>query len=212
MVVYSMVNRWLAMILPVSMSLFTNPGLMHAAEPVRLIFDTDIGNDVDDVLALGMIHSLQDRGACRLLAVTITKDSELAGPFVDLLNTFYHRGSTPIGMVRPGKTPEPGKFLPMAAEKTNGTFRYPHKLIRSDDAPEAVGLLRKLLAAEPDGSVSIAQVGFSTNLALWPERTMFVRPPERPRVSLRFGSSGQGPMFYLPMTKIQLACDAECAI
>ena len=160
-----MMNRWLAVILPVSMFLFTNPGLMHAAEPVRLIFDTDIGNDVDDVLALGMIHSLQDRGACRLLAVTITKDSELAGPFVDLLNTFYHRGSTPIGMVRPGKTPEPGKFLPMAAEKTNGTFRYPHKLIRSDDAPEAVGLLRKLLAAEPDGSVSIAQVGFSTNLA-----------------------------------------------
>ena len=24
-----------------------------AADPVRLIFDTDIGNDVDDVLALG---------------------------------------------------------------------------------------------------------------------------------------------------------------
>lgn len=142
-----------------------SPLTVLAAEPVSLIFDTDIGNDVDDVLALGVIHSLQARKACRLLAVTVTKDSELAGPFVDAINTFYLRGETPIGVVRPGKTPEPGKFLPMAAEKKNGQFRYPHDLKSNQDAPEAVGLLRKLLAAEPDGSVAIAQVGFSTNLA-----------------------------------------------
>jgi purine nucleosidase len=136
-----------------------------AAEPATLIFDTDIGNDVDDVLALGMIHSLQSRGACRLLAVTVTKDSDLAGPFVDAINTFYGFGDTPIGVVRPGKTPEPGKFLPMASEKRGDAFRYPHDLLSNKDAPEAVALLRKTLAAQPDGSVSIAQVGFSTNLA-----------------------------------------------
>lgn len=136
-----------------------------AAEPVRLIFDTDVGNDVDDVLALGMIHSLESRGACRLLAVTVTKDSDQAGPFVDLINTFYRRPETPIGVVRPGKTPEPGKFLPMAAEKKGDAFRYPHDLLANKDAPEAVALLRKTLAAQPDGSVSLAQVGFSTNLA-----------------------------------------------
>ena len=139
--------------------------VLPAAEPVRLIFDTDIGNDVDDVLAQGMIHSLQSRGACQLLAVTVTKDSELAGPFVDAINTFYGRPDTPIGVVRPGKTPEPGKFLPMAAEKKGDAFRYPHDLLSNKDAPEAVALLRKTLAAQPDGSVSIAQVGFSTNLA-----------------------------------------------
>jgi len=138
---------------------------VSAAEPVRLIFDTDIGNDVDDVQAQAMIHAMQSRGACQLLAVTVTKDSELAGPFVDAINTFYGRPDTPIGMVRPGKTPEPGKFLPMAAEKKGDAFRYPHDLLSSKDAPEAVGLLRKTLAAQPDGSVSIAQVGFSTNLA-----------------------------------------------
>jgi inosine-uridine nucleoside N-ribohydrolase len=141
----------------------------RAVEPVRLIFDTDIGNDVDDVLALGMIHSLQARSACRLLGVTITKDSELAAPFVDAINTFYLRGDTPVGVVRPGKTPEPGKFLAMATEMItdNGKsrFRYPHDLLSSRDASEAVSLLRRLLATEPDGSVSIAQVGFSTNLA-----------------------------------------------
>lgn len=140
-------------------------GPAGAAEPVRLIFDTDIGNDVDDVLALGMIHSLQSRGACELIGVTITKDSELAGPFVDLINTFYHRPNTPIGVVRPGKTPEPRTFLPMAAEQVGVQFRYPHKLIKNQDAEEAVALLRRMLAGSPDKSVSIAQVGFSTNLA-----------------------------------------------
>ena len=52
-----------------------------AAEPVRLIFDTDICGDCDDVLALGMIHALESRGLCRLLAVTISVDHELAAPF-----------------------------------------------------------------------------------------------------------------------------------
>jgi inosine-uridine nucleoside N-ribohydrolase len=136
-----------------------------AAEPVRLIFDTDIGNDVDDVLALGMIHALESRGACRLLAVTVTKDQELAGPFVDAVDTFYGRPDVPIGVVRGGVTREEGKFLGLARERDGDEPRYPHDLMRSADAPDAVALLRKVLAAQPDGSVVIAQVGFATNLA-----------------------------------------------
>jgi hypothetical protein len=146
-------------------SLLVPPSAVEAREPVRLIFDTDIGNDVDDVLALGMIHSLESRGACRLLGVTVTKDSELAAPFVDAINTFYGRPEVPIGVVRDGKTHEPGKFLPLAAEKKGDGFRYPHRLESGAKAPEAVALLRKLLAAQPDGSVVLVQVGFSTNLA-----------------------------------------------
>src|ERR1700751_6045187 len=47
----------------------------QAAEPVRLIFDTDIGNDIDDALALGLIQALESRSEVQLLAVTITKDN-----------------------------------------------------------------------------------------------------------------------------------------
>jgi hypothetical protein len=160
-----MISRWfLVAVLICSMSL-SNVASVAAAEPVRLIFDTDIGNDIDDVLALAMIHSLQARGACQLLGVTITKDSDLAAPFVDVINTFYGFGNTPIGVVRNGKTPEAGSYLPLAAEKVNDKYRYPHQLAHGKDAIEAVSLLRKLLAAQPDGSVVIAQVGFSTNLA-----------------------------------------------
>jgi inosine-uridine nucleoside N-ribohydrolase len=137
----------------------------QGAEPVRVIFDTDIGNDVDDALALGLLHSLQSRGECELLAVTITKDNALAAPFVDAMNTFYGRGKIPIGVVKGGVTPEESKFLPLAQARDGGKLRYPHNLKNGADAPEATELLRKVLAAQPDGSVAMVQVGFSSNLA-----------------------------------------------
>ncbi len=144
------------------LALLTAPAF---AQPVPLIFDTDIGNDVDDALALGMIHSLQSRGECELLAVTITKDHDECAAFVDVVNTFYGRGDIPIGVVRKGVTPAQSKFTVLANQKDAGKLRYARDLVSGRDAPEAVALLRKTLAAAKDGSVVIAQVGFSTNLA-----------------------------------------------
>jgi inosine-uridine nucleoside N-ribohydrolase len=144
------------------------PAAVSAAAPsapIPLIFDTDIGNDVDDVLALGMIHSLQSRGLCQLLAVTITKDHDQCAPFVDAVNTFYGRGDIPVGVVRDGVTPGQSKFTVLAAARDEGRLRYPHDLESGQDAPEAVRLLRQVLADQQDGTVVIVQVGFSTNLA-----------------------------------------------
>lgn len=142
-------------------------GLAHAA-PVKLIYDTDMGNDIDDAVALAMIHSLEKRGACELLAVTITKDHPKAAAFVDAVNTFYGRPDVPIGVVKDGAKQEDngGKFNLLADEKNaDGSLRYPHDLRDGGQAPEAVGLIRKTLAAQPDQSVAIAQVGFFTNLS-----------------------------------------------
>ncbi len=136
-----------------------------AAEPIPLIFDTDIGNDIDDALALGMIHALESRGECKLLAVTVTKDEPMSAPFVDAINTFYGRPDVPIGVVRKGPTPEPSKFTPLAGQKDGAELRYPHRLTNGTDAPDAVKLLRQTLARAKDGSVVIVQVGASTNLA-----------------------------------------------
>ncbi len=133
--------------------------------PVPLIFDTDIGNDVDDVLALGMIHALESRRECKLLAVTITKDHPLAASFTDAVNTFYGRGDVPIGVCRSGITNKEGKFNGLGAKQDGGQLRYPHDLASGRDAPDAVKLLREILAGAEDGSIVFVQVGFSTNLA-----------------------------------------------
>lgn len=137
----------------------------RGAEPVGVIFDTDMGNDVDDALALGLLHALESRGQCRLLAVTLTKDHPLAAPFVDAVNHFYGRPNVAVGVVRDGKTPEHSKFLPLATMSDGGQPRYPHALQSGSDAPAAVPLLRQVLSRQPDRSVVIVQVGFSTNLA-----------------------------------------------
>lgn len=135
-----------------------------AAEPVRIIFDTDVGNDVDDALALGLLHALESRGHCKLLGVTITKNDPLAVEYVDAVNTFYGRPDIPVGSGREAVVTQPSKFLPLAEAMDDGRPRYPHDL-KEPQSLESKQLLRKLLAAEPDGSVVLVQVGFFSNCA-----------------------------------------------
>jgi inosine-uridine nucleoside N-ribohydrolase len=143
-----------------------NPLSINPTAPVSLILDTDMGNDIDDALALAMIHALQTRGECRLLGVTVSKDNPLAPAFVDVVNTFYGRGTdVAIGTVRDGKTPDERTFLrPIVTAMHNGRPRYA-RTRAIGDYPDAVRTLRKLLAAEADRSVVIVMIGFSTNVA-----------------------------------------------
>jgi len=130
------------------------------SEPVKMIFDTDMGGDIDDVLALAVIHGLQNRGEVELLAVTCSKDHPAAASVVDIINTWFGRGNIPIGRVVDGKTPAPGKYL-----KQTVADGFPHDITPQTETPEAVALLRKTLAAQPDGSVVLVLVGQQTNVA-----------------------------------------------
>lgn len=164
----------LAILLAICLAVICRPVPAMSQAPVNLIFDTDMGNDVDDALALAMLHAFQSRHEVNLLAVTITKDNKWAAPYVDLVNTFYGRTEIPIGTVRNGKTPESNPMIQRPSERRHpdGSFVYPHRILDATEAPDAVSLLRRTLAGQPDGSVVIVQVGFSTNLA----RVLDTRP------------------------------------
>src|SRR5882672_2213197 len=100
-------------------------------QPTPVIFDTDMGNDVDDALALAMLHALESRGECRLIAVTITKDNPWAAVYVDLVNTFYGRAHIPVGVVQAsGVTPEDSQMIrvPATRRQPHGTLVYPRRL------------------------------------------------------------------------------------
>ena len=125
------------------------------AEKPKILFDTDITGDVDDVLALAMCHTLAGRGACELLGVTISKNNPLTVSFVDAQNTFHGRPDLPIGVTRdPQAQHRESKYLKLA-----DSAHYPHDLKRNEDAKEAVELIREMLATQPDNSVSIISVG-----------------------------------------------------
>lgn len=149
------------------LALFLLLGALLAAQPTPVIFDTDLGNDIDDTLALAMLHSLQSRGAIDLLAVTITKDEEHIAPFISALNTFYGRPNLPLGMVRNGVTKDPSPYVnaTLALKNPTGGDLFPRQIRTGSDAPEATAILRHALQKAPDHAVVIIQVGFSTNLA-----------------------------------------------
>lgn len=133
-------------------------------EPVRVIFDTDITGDVDDVLALAMLHSLEDRGECDLLAVTISKVNPLTGPFTDAVNTFYGRPDMPLGITRDAQRRE-SKYLKLVETRGPEGLRYPHDVADNEQTPEPVALMRQILSSQPDQSVVIIQVGLAVNVA-----------------------------------------------
>ncbi len=142
------------------------PVLTNAQKtPVRMIFDTDMGNDIDDAMALAMIHQLARRGAVELLAVTSTKDHPKSVAYIDALNTWYGFPDIPLGAVRDGAAKAEGRFVGQVDRRTPaGQFLFPCDTDGAK-APEAVSLIRRILAAQPDGSVTLVQVGFFTNFA-----------------------------------------------
>lgn len=136
-------------------------------EPVRVILDTDMGNDVNDVLALAVTHALGTRGECALLGVSVTKNHEYAAPMVDVINTYYHRGNTPVAQVRSGASTEEGPFNREVVKTVDERQlpAFPHRIQPEMRLIEAVAFLRKTLVAEKDDSLVLVQIGFSTNFA-----------------------------------------------
>jgi inosine-uridine nucleoside N-ribohydrolase len=129
-----------------------------AAQPARVIFDTDVGGDIDDAGALAVLHALANRGEVELLAMGVVNGHELAVPYVDAVNTWYGRPDVPIGTIKDGAPFARDRYMaPIVAS-------YPHNLTKAE-ASDVVTLYRKVLAAQPDRSVTFVVVGPPTNIS-----------------------------------------------
>ncbi len=139
------------------------------AEPRRIIFDTDMVEDYDDVGAMALLHALADEGRCEIIAMgTCTRDNSSVA-VVELINAFYGRPEIPVGCAKeigvvgvPSKDPKrPGhqKYVRLAKEYAKWV-----RHANSNDAPDANEVYRRALAASPDGSVVFCSVGFITNV------------------------------------------------
>ena len=126
----------------------------------RIIFDSDMGPDYDDVGAITMLHAFADSGYIKLLAtVASTKYEGVAGVF-NVLNTYFNRPNMPIGI------PKDGLELKDWQHWTDTLLaKYPHRIKNNSEVPDATELYRKLLSGQPDKSITIITVGFFTNLS-----------------------------------------------
>jgi inosine-uridine nucleoside N-ribohydrolase len=135
--------------------------LPHRKQPVPVILDTDMGPDYDDVGAIALLHAMADKKECRILATIASNKHKRVAAVLSVLNTYFNRPNIPIGVVR-GQAVDIG-----AVQKWDSLIvaRYTHTIKSNGNAIDATALYRKLLAAEPDGSVTIVTIGFLTNMA-----------------------------------------------
>lgn len=137
--------------------------LLAAQEPPAVIVDTDMLTDCDDAGALALLHALADRGEARILGMVLNGQDTHGkhGAVVSAINTHYGRGALPIGVCK--------RPADRAARKASSYSRaifaeFPHDGLTDDQRPDAVAVYRRLLATAPDRSVTIASIGFLTNL------------------------------------------------
>lgn len=133
----------------------------NAQKPIPVIFDTDIAPDYDDVGAMAMLHAFADKGEIQILATISCNTFETTVPTLSVLNTYFNRPDIPIGVT---KGNFPNKDCSQKWAETINTT-YPHNIKSNAAAEDAVKLYRKILAKQPDKSVTIITVGFFTNLA-----------------------------------------------
>jgi len=141
-------------------------GCNKQAEPVAVIFDTDMGPDYDDVGALTLLHAMADSGEVKILATLSSNMYDKSVPCIEIINTYFGRPDIPLGAPRTGVNFTDsvrfgvGNYWPEVLPQ-----RYPHKIQSAKDAPDAVSVYRQVLSSQPDSSVRIISTGFFTNLA-----------------------------------------------
>lgn len=126
----------------------------------RIIIDTDLSLWWDDATAIGMANVLEQRGKVRILGVMSDVRNPLAVAAIDAIDTSYGHPDISLGAVAHSNADTaPHGYTNVLVEK------LPHSIRSSADVPDAVGLYRRLLAVQPDHSVTIVAIGAYTNLA-----------------------------------------------
>ena len=124
----------------------------------RVIFETDMCTDVDDVGALAVLHALADNGEVEILAICYNEVHPSGAGTICAINTWYNRGDIPIGIYK-GDLVDPDESSYLDGIAAN----FPHDL-PTIPTPSSLEVYLQVLNEQPDNSVTIISVGFLNNL------------------------------------------------
>ncbi len=125
-------------------------------KPVKIILDTDFGNDCDDTGALAILHQMAYLGEAEILATMYPMNDDAGAAAIDAVNTYYGKPNIPIGTYK-GDYVYKGKHNDFYNSALVNNFL--NDLKSGQHAPDAIALYRKILSGQPDGSVTIVVVG-----------------------------------------------------
>jgi len=153
--------RRLVLVIVVCACAFSASAQVKKSKPISVIFDTDMATDYDDVGAITLLHYYADHGQAKILATIASTKYPRVAAVLSVLNTYFKKPDIPIGVPTGKASTDPDW------QKWSDTItaKYPHKIRSNSDAWDAVELYRKVLAQQPDNSVTIITVGFYTNVA-----------------------------------------------
>lgn len=153
---------YLVIILTFFTMTMTPPNLLaeghEKMNPKKVIFETDMSTDVDDVGALAVLHALADNGETEILAISFNEVHPSGANAICAINTWYNRGDIPIGIYK-GDLADPDESSYLDGIAAN----FPHDL-PTVPPPSSLELYRQVLREQPDNSVTIISVGFLNNL------------------------------------------------
>ena len=126
--------------------------------PKRVIFETDMCTDVDDVGALAVLHALADNGEVEILGISYNEVHPSGAGTICAINTWYNRGDIPIGIYK-GDLADPDESSYLDDIAANFPHDFP-----TVPTPSSLELYLQVLSEQPDNSVTIISVGFLNNL------------------------------------------------
>ncbi len=150
--------------------LTTNRSALHSHEnvPIKIILDTDMDTDCDDAGALAVFHNLASHGKIEPLGVSCSVPEQACADYVAAVNTTYGRAELPIGLVSSElwtQNPTAENYQKHRASHGQMGMLYNEAIRTPVEATDAVKLYRRLLADQPDKSVTIVSVGTLTALS-----------------------------------------------
>jgi inosine-uridine nucleoside N-ribohydrolase len=149
----------------------------RAKPAVGVLFDCDMGNGIDDALALALLYGFDGKNELRVVSVSVSKSNLKAAAFCEVMGRFYAGAvsgafssfarTLPVGMNDDGKMAEdtPMLTVPLSRMTADGKPQYAHGIEKLNDTAEPTPLIRNALTAQHDQNAIMVLVGPATNLA-----------------------------------------------
>ena len=133
-------------------------------KPEKVILDTDMGSDCDDVGALALLHEYANQGNAEILGVIYSSGAVPYGVgIIDAINRYYDHSTIPIGANYDETFGDPVDKM-NAQALANDTLVFHNTYISNRDVAEQTILNRKLLVAQNDNSITYITIGHTKGL------------------------------------------------
>jgi inosine-uridine nucleoside N-ribohydrolase len=144
--------------------------------PVGIIYDSDLGNRIDGVLALATLYGLDGKNECRVISITISKPSLQAAAFGEVIGRFYSgavsgafnaAGRTlPIGLATEGPRPDETPMMKavLEAKTPDGKVKYENGIHSINDTAEPHAVIRNAFTSQYDQNCIVVVAGPATNV------------------------------------------------